>query len=461
MLRRIARSSAFRWALTIASGFAVMAGSLSAMIYWRTSIEQQHRLDHRLVREAQAIARWPGAEISGLSAKWLSQDGPNSRAAALFAPDGSYLSGNVPRLPAGVIADGTPRDIALGIDLDQDGESNDVARTVSLRLGDGRVLLLAYDPSELEEFNRNLLHSLEFSLAPMIVLALASGLLLALQSERRIAEMHRAIDRIVQGDLGERLVVSGTHGELDKLAGAVNTMLAKIESLVGQLRGVGDSMAHDLRTPLTRVRMRLERGRDEAKTRDAFLLASDQAIMHVDQALAVVTAVLRIGEIAHGRRRAAFSVVDLGAVMRDAAELYEPFADEKSVTLKLRHPDKAMVWGDHHLLLEALGNLIDNAIKYTPKGSVVRLSLDIVGNAIRLSVADQGPGIPIAERARVLERFYRVEASRSVAGCGLGLSLASAIVALHGFTLEIADAGPGCVVSIACPAMAEAETLCG
>jgi signal transduction histidine kinase len=301
------------------------------------------------------------------------------------------------------------------------------------------------------------LGALEVSLAPMILLALAAGMKLAVRSERRIAEMHRAIERIVQGNLDERLVVSGAHGELDKLARAVNTMLAKIESLVAQLRGVGDSMAHDLRTPLTRVRMRLERSREDAQTREAFLAASSQAIAHVDQALAVVTAVLRIGEIEHGRRRAAFAAIDLAAVVRDAAELYEPFAEEKAVIIRSRLADSAIVWGDHHLLLEAFGNLIDNAIKFTPPGSSVLLSLDVAPATIRFRVEDAGPGIPVAERARVLERFYRVEASRSVAGSGLGLSLTSAIIELHGFQMEIGDAAPGCRIEIACRPLPDVE----
>ena len=288
------------------------------------------------------------------------------------------------------------------------------------------------------------------------------GVLIARRGQRRIAAVHEAVGRIMQGQLRERLPVRGASDELDKVAAAVNGMLDRIEQLVEEIRGVGDSIAHDLRTPLTRVRTRLERSRDEAQTREEFQAAADRAITSVDQALAVVSAVLRIGEIEHGRRRAAFGPVDLAGVLRDAAELYEPVADEKGVALRLRLPPGGgpvpgcEVLGDRDLLLEAVGNLVDNAIKFTPAGTAVTLALRGGPDGTRMSVVDQGPGIPPAERERVLQRFYRTEKSRTVEGSGLGLSLVAAVVALHGFRLRIgaAETGggvPSCIVEVACP----------
>ena len=328
------------------------------------------------------------------------------------------------------------------------------------RLGDGRLLVLGYDIDELDEVQDIVVRALSLGLAPAVLLSLAGGVVLARRGQRRIAAVHEAVGRIMQGQLRERLPVRGASDELDKVAAAVNGMLDRIEQLVEEIRGVGDSIAHDLRTPLTRVRTRLERSRDEARTREEFQAAADRAITSVDQALAVVSAVLRIGEIEHGKRRAAFGPVDLAGVLRDAAELYEPVAEEKDVALRVRllpsdgpAPD-CDILGDRDLLLEAVGNLVDNAIKFTPAGTAVTLSLRGGPDGTRMSVADQGPGILPAERERVLQRFYRTEKSRTVEGSGLGLSLVAAVVTLHGFRLRIGAARPGCVVEVVCPAPA-------
>lgn len=318
------------------------------------------------------------------------------------------------------------------------------------RLQDGRLLVLGYDIDELDQVQGIILRALGLGLAPAVLLSLAGGLLLARRAQRRIAAVHLAIGRIMQEYLNERLPTHGGVDDLDKVASAVNGMLDRIELLVGELRGMGDSIAHDLRTPLTRVRTRLERSRDEARTRGEFQAVADRAIASVDQALAVVGAVLRIGEVEHGRRRAGFAPVDLADVLRDAAELYEPFAEEKGIRLRMSLAPIALVPGDRDLLVEAVGNLLDNAIKFAPVGSAVTLSLEAGSDGARLRVADQGPGIPPDERERVLQRFYRGEKSRTVEGSGLGLSLVAAVAALHGFRLTVGGEG-GCAVEIECP----------
>jgi signal transduction histidine kinase len=263
--------------------------------------------------------------------------------------------------------------------------------------------------------------------------------------------LHAAIGHIIRGQLGVRLPVQGGGDNLDRVAIAVNGMVEEIERLVHEIRGVGDNIAHDLRTPLTRVRMRLERAREEATTREEFQHAIDRIIGAVDQALTVISAMLRIGEIEHGRRQAAFRPVDLASVLQAAAELYEPLAEESGIRLVLAIEPAHAVTGDSDLLLEAMGNLLDNAIKYGPPGTEVTLALDCHDRAIVVRVTDCGAGIPLAERGRVLQRFYRSERSRTVQGSGLGLSLVQAIARLHGFGVEIADGNPGCQVRLICP----------
>lgn len=458
------RTTVFRWTLAIAGGFTAMALLLFAFIYWQTAVHEQGRIDGIVLSEARTIRDAPGGEaVSRLNA-WLADDPHGVRYGGLFGTDGVRVAGNILELPAGLPADGLAHRAEIGpISRDRDGDLPEVVRGVAQRLGDGgRLLVLGYDIDELDEVQDIVVRALGLSLAPAVLLSLAGGVLIARRGQRRIAAVHEAVGRIMQGQLRERLPVHGASDELDKVAAAVNGMLDRIEQLVEEIRGVGDSIAHDLRTPLTRVRTRLERSRDEARTREEFQAAADRAITSVDQALAVVGAVLRISEIEHGKRRAAFGAVDLAGVLRDAAELYEPVAEEKGVALRLRllpGDGPAPCWevlGDRDLLLEAVGNLVDNAIKFTPAGTAVTLSLEAStpgggpGTAL-LSVADQGPGIPPAERERVLQRFYRTEKSRTVEGSGLGLSLVAAVMALHGFRLRIGAAQPGCVVEVACP----------
>ncbi len=450
-LRLLAATTAFRWTLAIAGGFTAMVLLLFAFIYWQTAERERGRIDGAVLSKALSIAEAPGEAAAPALEAWLAKDSHSRLYGALFGPGGARLAGNVLMVPDGIIADGLAHRMVIGpTDRDRDGDSPEVVRGVARRLGDGRLLVLGYDIDELDQAQDLILRALGLGVAPAVVLSLAGGTVLAWRGQRRIAAVHEAVGRIMQGHLRERLPTRGGADELDKVAAAVNGMLDRIEQLVEEIRGVGDSIAHDLRTPLTRVRTRLERSRDEATTREEFQAAADRAIASVDQALAVVSAVLRIGEIEHGQRRAAFAPVDLAGLLRDAAELYEPVAEEKGVALRLRLTAASAVPGDRDLLLEAVGNLLDNAVKFTPAGTDVTLSLygGLDGACIR--VADNGPGILPSERKRVLRRFYRTEKSRTVEGSGLGLSLVAAIVSLHCFRLRIGGSEAGCVVEIAC-----------
>ncbi len=452
-------TTAFRWTLAIAGGFTAMALLLFGFIYWQTAMHERQRIDDRVIHEVGALVAGPLATLPMRVQAWLAADAHGVRYAGLFAADGGRLAGNLSTPPPGLLDDGQAHRTELDeIDLDDDGDSPEVVRAAALRLSDAHLLVVGYDIDELEEVQGIILRALGLGLLPMVLLSFAGGTVLASRAQRRIASIHVAVGRIMQGQLNQRLPVRGTWDDLDRLAATVNGMLAEIERLVEEVRGVGDSIAHDLRTPLTRVRIRLERSRDEAQTPTAFRATVDRAIGSVDQALAVVSAILRIGEIEHGRRQGAFGPVNLAAVLRDVAELYEPLADETGVTLALHPSSAATVVGDHDLLLEAVGNLVDNAIKFAPPGTTVVLSVHGAGAGVSLRVSDRGRGIPPHERQRVLQRFYRVESSRTVEGSGLGLSLVAAVVALHGFRLEIGDADPGCLIEIVCPAALGAAT---
>jgi PAS domain S-box-containing protein len=225
---------------------------------------------------------------------------------------------------------------------------------------------------------------------------------------------------------------------------------AQLEEALQEAKVVGDNIAHDLRTPLTRVRIRLERGRERAATPEEFRAVADQAIAGLDQSLTTITALLRITEIEHSRRREGFSEVQLAALLREAGDLYDPIAENKGITLRVEAPDGAVVPGDRDLLFEAVANLVDNALKFTPEGGSVELALLHQEGETVIRVSDTGPGISEAEREAVTQRFYRSDKSRNTKGLGLGLSMVAAIIKLHSFRFRISP-GPGCTVEIACP----------
>jgi PAS domain S-box-containing protein len=225
---------------------------------------------------------------------------------------------------------------------------------------------------------------------------------------------------------------------------------ALLEEALQEAKVVGDNIAHDLRTPLTRVRIRLERGRERASTLEELRAVSDQAIAGLDQSLTTITALLRITEIEHTRRREGFSEVQLVPLIREAGDLYDPIAENKNVTLRVEVPDGAAVRGDRDLLFEAVANLVDNAVKFTPEGGRVELALLHQEGETVIRVSDTGPGISEAEREAVTQRFYRSDKSRDTKGLGLGLSMVAAIIKLHGFHFSI-SASPGCTVEIVCP----------
>jgi PAS domain S-box-containing protein len=240
----------------------------------------------------------------------------------------------------------------------------------------------------------------------------------------------------------------GYRGVSRHITAAVRAAL--LEEALQEAKVVGDNIAHDLRTPLTRVRIRLERGREHASTLEELRAVNDQAIAGLDQSLTTITALLRITEIEHSRRREGFGDVQLAPLIREAGDLYDPIAENKGVILRVEAPDEATVLGDRDLLFEAVVNLVDNAVKFTPEGGRVELGLLYQKGESVIRVIDTGPGIPEIEREAVTQRFYRSDKTRNTKGLGLGLSMVAAIIKLHGFRLTI-SAGPGCTAEISCP----------
>lgn len=327
------------------------------------------------------------------------------------------------------------------------------ARGLAKGIGNGEVLILARATSVVDQVNSIIYRSLFWGLTLTIIPGLIGGLWLARGPLRRIRAIESAAQPIMRGDLHQRLPMSGRRDELDMLAGIVNSMLDEIERLMSEVKGVCDSIAHDLRTPLTRLRSQLHRMHREAND-GAHAGVVEQAILDVDSLLDRFRALLRISELEDMHRRAGFTEVRLASTLDHVREIYTPLAEDKHIAFTFEiAPDVPTVRGDPNLLLEAVSNIVDNAIKFTPAGGSIRLRLIKDADAgARIDVIDSGPGIQNSEREAVLQRFYRGTCSnKDVSGSGLGLSIVAAIVKLHGFRLQIVDhPGGGAWLSLLC-----------
>ncbi|MFZ1152651.1 MAG: ATP-binding protein [Xanthobacteraceae bacterium] len=379
--------------------------------------------------------------------QYLRADPHHVKLGGLFAADGRRIAGNIETLPPMLHGDAGAQ-LASLIKIDGGAREQQAVRAVARGLPEGGTLVIARSDYEFTWIAHIVERTLAVGLIPALCLSLAVGVFLSFRAQRRIEEVNSKIQRIVAGELRERLPARGTDDPFDKLAELVNGMLGEIEVLVRRLEGVGDDIAHDLRTPLTRVRVSLERARQKAGNLDELRRSVDQALVGLDQSLAIITALLRISEIEHSRRMDGFRNVALGDLVREVGDLYEPIAEDKKVDFAVRAEAETTVHGDRDLLFEAIANLVDNAVKFTPQGGRVELSLLRQGNEAVVRVRDSGPGIPADEGELVTRRFYRSDKSRRDPGLGLGLSLVSAIAKLHGFSLKISS-GPGCVAELA------------
>jgi signal transduction histidine kinase len=440
------RTTTFRWT---AGTFVVCIFLFSGFVYWQTAAYMTTRIDDAITEEAVAIAAEPPERRLEVIEDRLGLDPRRIKLAGLFDAGRTRIVGNLATWPAGLEAD-LPARNAVVVRADPGGNERQSIRVVARRLANGDLLVIGRNVDEFKDMAEIVGRSLALGLLPAACLALAAGMLLSVRAERRVRELRELVGHIVAGDLRQRLPTQGLDHPFDKLAGIANGMLDEIEALIHAIAGVGDDIAHDLRTPLTRVRASLERGRDNARTLEELQAVTDRAITGLDQSLAIITALLRIAEIEHGRRLAGFGEVELAGIVHEVAELYAPIAEDKNVHLRVAAAPAAPVRGDRDLLFEAITNLVDNAVKFTPEGGHVDLTLLQRAGQSVIRIADTGPGISEAEREAVTRRFYRSDKSRNTQGVGLGLSLVAAITSLHGFQLTIGG-GPGCTVEITCP----------
>jgi len=443
------RSNTFHWALMVAGVFAVFVIVLFGFIYWQIDDYLTARSDRVITLELEGISGLsPERRLQAMDER-LRQDPRGVQLAAIFAADGHRTTGNIESLPPELRIDG-PAQAANIVKTNGNGRQHQVVRAIARRMRNGDVLVLGRNVDEAKEISHVVGEALGLGLLPAFLLCLLAGAWLSVRAQKRVEEVNQRVQRIIAGDLRERLPHRNIDEPFSKLAGIVNGMLDEMETLIHALAGVGNDIAHDLRTPLTRARITLERGRTNATTLEQLQAVADKAIAGIDQSLTIITALLRLAEIENSRRSASFADVPLHDMLREVCDIYEPIAENKNVTLQVGVTSRLTVRGDRDLLIEAVANLIDNAIKFTPEGGRVDIELLRSGAETIVRVTDTGSGINEQEREAVLRRFYRSDKIRNTPGVGLGLNLVAAIVKLHGFRLAI-HPGPGCRVEIICP----------
>jgi signal transduction histidine kinase len=365
----------------------------------------------------------------------------------LLLTDGSLkpLAGNLPAWPHGLPA--AAGNYRIKLDLAEHGIQTSLVHVAEL--GD-YVLLVGRDNKLFAPLERRFWYGLSAAVAVLCIAGLSIGLITRRVLMARVHSIRQTVSAIIHGDLKHRLPTARSQDELSTLSSTINGMLDQIEQLVHGVRNVSNSIAHDLRTPLAELRSRLEELALIRPAPEETFAEIDGAVADVDRVMRIFDALLRLAEIDAGLRRSGFVAFDLADLAGTAVEFYAPAAELKNIRLQLHADASLKVSGDPVLLAQALSNLIDNALKYTPENGAIDVTLRRrAGGRAEIAVTDNGPGIDESEKAKVVERFYRGDASRGTPGVGLGLSLAQAVAKLHGSSLELSDRGPGLSVVLA------------
>ncbi|MGU3359935.1 sensor histidine kinase [Methylobacterium sp. M6A4_1b] len=453
-LGNLFRTTAFKLSFAYLVVFATFALLALGYVAWNAS----RALDDQMVSTIEA-------EINGLSEQYKvgglrrlisaverRAGEPGASLYLVTNAAGERIVGNIDALPTGLIVDPgqTEADYAR-IGGTQTLEHRAIVQIFVLP--GGFRLLVGRDVAERDRLRAVIGRTFGSSVGLVVVLGVIGAWFIASRVLKRVDAMTETTRRIMAGDLDGRLAVAGTGDELDRLARNLNAMLERIGELMRGLRDVSDNIAHDLKTPLTRLRNRAEEALRTAETPDALRTAMEGVIEESDGLIRIFNALLMIARLEGVNAREDFQTFDVAAVVQAVAELYEPLASEHGLALRVETEGAPLILrGSRELIGQALANLVDNAVKYGGPSGEIRLGAARAGEALRLCVADSGPGIPAEARGRVLDRFVRLEEARSRPGFGLGLSLVNAVVRLHQGTLALEDRAPGLAVVITLPA---------
>ena len=441
---RAFRTATFRLALISAALSALSAVVLFGVIYWAMIGYATTQFDEEIIANTKALAAV--AESGGLGA--LSQEIDRRTHARethagyylLLGGEGHVLAGNLPSLPPRPGWHRVRRTERESEDRDSDGST---ILGYGIVLPGGAFVLSGRNTQPLVELRELIVRAFGWAGGATVVLAIGTGFLVSGGFLRRVEAINRTAREIMGGDLKKRVPTRDSGDEMDRLAGNLNHMLDRIQTLMEELRQVSNDIAHDLRTPLAHMRQRLEDVRHNATSVAEYETAVDRAMVDIDALLGTFNALLRIAQIEAGMRRAGFAEVDLSATFQNVANAYEPVAEHNAQTLTVAIPPGVTVRGDRSMLTQMLANLVENALHHTPPGTRIDLRLEDRPDGVIATVADTGPGVPENQREKVLQRFHRLDVSRSTTGSGLGLSLVAAVAQLHGISLSLADNRPG------------------
>jgi len=452
---KLLRTSTFRLAALYLILFAVSVGALLGYVYWNTAVLLQEQTDYTIQAEVQALAdQYQLRGLNGIldTVQRRSKD-ENGAVYLLAGPAGQRIAGNLTDMPVVPTGDTSWIEFPLGV---QNGATreNHVARAFYTELAGGFKLVVGRDVQSLRQFADIIRQTILYALAIALVLGLGGGLLMSRNFLKRVDAITEASRTIMAGNMSGRMPVTGSNDELDRLALALNEMLDQIESLMAAMKEVSSNVAHDLKTPLTRIKARVEAAL-RSSSEEEYRAALENTVDESDRLLETFNALLSIARAEAGQARSGLVAIDVGELIGDVVELYEPMAEEEGGTLSSSAAPGLTVLGDRQLLAQALTNLLDNALKYgaraggTPEITVTGAQ---EGDRVVITVADHGAGIPEEDRGRVTERFVRLDASRSKPGNGLGLSLVSGVMKLHKGTLLLEDNVPGLKAKLVLPA---------
>ena len=454
LLAKTLRSSTLKLALICIAIFGVAVLALFGYVYWSTSTYVLGRADGAIAAEQAALRKTyerggRGALVAAIAQRAAdkSLDG-----AVYLLSDASFapVAGNLKAWPAG-LAPTAGWQTFTAPDWKPDAAARPRLRAIIATLPDGDHLLVGRDIGDLAAFAGKIDTALLLGLSLIFVLAGVASVTVTRRTVGRIESVNATSRAIMQRGLSERIPLRGTRDEWDQLAGNLNMMLDRIEALMGEVKQVTDNVAHDLRTPLTRIRGRLEKAsvRPRGPEEDQALI--NDTLAELDGVLRMFASLTRISQIETGDRTAAFRTVNLAEIAREVVELFDAAAEEGGVRLTAEGDAHVLITGDRDLLFDAMSNLVDNAIKHGRAAGFVAVRVESRPTGAAIAVCDDGPGIPEHEIQHVFKRFYRLERSRRTPGNGLGLSLVAAVARLHGAHIELRDNAPGLRVHVYFP----------
>lgn len=453
---RLLRSAGFRLALSYALIFGASALVLIAALGFSTLNLLERQLDTAIDADARGLTeQWRASGLGELVRILKRRIDGNVDDDALYLvldPLGRKIAGNLASWPPEV----EDLDKAYEGPLDRNGHISR-ARMKRFEGPFGFSLLVGREIESRAALRTLITSTLAWALLLMAILTVGGALVVQNLFSRMLSHVSATAAAISAGDLSRRVRISGRGDEFDRLAVTINDMLDRISRLMDGVRQVSNSIAHDLRTPITRARARLEDAVGHASSPGELRAAIERAVADLDGVTAVFQALLRISEIEAGARRSAFLAMDARPLLADLSELYGAVAEENGLKLELRAPGELPVRGDRELIQQAVANLLDNATKFSPPGGTIRLIGEKGPEALRITVTDEGPGIPQEDVVRAAERFFRGETARNTPGFGLGLTLVRAVAQLHGGTLQLENADPGLKATLVVPSGIELQ----